>query len=133
MGLVIAFAAMYPNIPWWGEIPMRFVAVGCVFLAAVGHLSNHDQIGLGSTLATCAVSFGYIRGLRAGLFAGFSWKLKFSRRRKPLGHTMPVEETPGDVDALLDKIAQSGFQSLTPKEKAQLEAAREKLIKRNRK
>ena len=46
--------------------------------------------------------------------------------------TMPVKEAPGNVDALLDKIAKSGFHSLTAKEKQQLEAAREELLKRNR-
>lgn len=130
MGLVIAFATIYPNIPWWAAIPMKFVAIGCMFLSAVGHLGNRDQIGLVSTLATCAVSFGYIRGMRQGLFSGFTWKLNFRRKRSD----PPKQETQtsGDVDALLDKIAQSGFQSLTPKEKQRLEAAREELLKRNR-
>ena len=35
-----------------------------------------------------------------------------------------------EVDALLDKIAQSGIASLTPKERAKLDAAREGLLKR---
>jgi hypothetical protein len=35
-----------------------------------------------------------------------------------------------EVDALLDKIAVSGIGSLTPKERAKLEAAREDLMKR---
>jgi membrane associated rhomboid family serine protease len=130
IGLVIAFATIYPNIPWLASIPMKFVAVGCVFLAAVGHLGVRDHVGLGSTLATCAVSFAYIRGMRQGAFSGFSWKPKFLG--KPAA--APQEkEAPGDVDALLDKIAQSGFQSLTPKEKLRLESAREELLRRNRK
>jgi membrane associated rhomboid family serine protease len=132
MGLVIGFATIYPNVPWWGEIPMRFVAVGCMFLAAVGHLSQGDQIGLGSTLATCAVSFGYIRGIRAGFFSGFSWTMPFRRRRPVARPTVRPKETAGDVDALLDKIAKSGFHSLTASEKARLEAAREELLRRNR-
>jgi membrane associated rhomboid family serine protease len=132
IGLVIGFATIYPNVPWWGEIPMKFVAVGCMFLAAVGHLSQGDQIGLGSTLATCAVSFGYIRGMRAGWFSGFSWKIKFRRAPKPAGQPVAGRRTSGDVDALLDKIAKSGFQSLTAEEKLRLEAAREELLKRGR-
>jgi hypothetical protein len=35
-----------------------------------------------------------------------------------------------EIDALLDKIAQSGIGSLTPKERAKLDAAREGLLKR---
>jgi len=132
MGLIIGFATIYPNIPWWGSIPLKFVAIGCMFLATVGHLSNRDQIGLGATLVTCAVSFGYIKGMRAGLFSGMSWKIRLPRKRVPVGHTMPVKEAPADVDALLDKISHSGFHSLTAKEKARLESAREELLKRNR-
>ena len=132
IGLVIGFATIYPNLPWLAEIPLKFVAIGCMFLAAVGHLSQRDQIGLASTLATCAVSFGYIRGMKAGLFSGFSWSLRFRRARKPAGDIASGAGTTGDVDVLLDKIAKSGFQSLTAKEKLRLEAAREELLRRGR-
>jgi membrane associated rhomboid family serine protease len=140
MGLVIGFATIYPNVSWWAGIPMRFVAIGCVFLSAVGHLSRNDQLGLVNTLATCAVSFGYIRGMRAGLFSGFSWATLF--RRKPKLRLLPPLDAPrnsrrgqsmsGDVDDVLDKIAKSGLRSLTAKEKARLEAAREALLKKDR-
>ena len=136
MGLVIAFAVIYPNVIWWGSIPMKFVAIGCMFLAAVGHLSQRDQVGLGSTLTTCAVSFGYIRGMRAGLFAGLSWTALF--RLKPKFRVLPPQIQPqdamreNDVDALLDKIAKSGLHSLTAKERSRLEAAREGLLRKDR-
>jgi membrane associated rhomboid family serine protease len=140
MGLVIGFATIYPNVLWWAGIPMRFVAIGCVFLSAVGHLSRNDQLGLVATLATCAVSFGYIQGMRAGLFSGFSWTTLFRRKPKlrllpPLEQGRSLKRTqgmPDDVDDVLDKIAKSGLHSLTAKEKARLEAAREKLLKRDR-
>jgi hypothetical protein len=47
--------------------------------------------------------------------------------------TKPAKEaaTMAEVDALLDKIAQSGIGSLTPKERAKLDAAREGLLKRD--
>lgn len=133
MGLVIAFATIYPNVMWWNTIPMKFVAIGCVFLAAVGHLSGGDQVGLGCTLATCAVSYGYIRGMRAGLFSGLSWPALFQRKPKPRVVPPPAQSRgalPSDTDALLDKIAKSGFDSLTAKEKARLEAAREELLRK---
>ena len=41
------------------------------------------------------------------------------------------DATMAEVDALLDKIAKSGIASLTPKERAKLEAAREGLMKRS--
>jgi membrane associated rhomboid family serine protease len=140
IGLVIAFATIYPNVEWLASIPMKFVAIGCMFLAAVGHLGNRDYIGLGSTLATCAVSFGYIRAMRSGFFSGLSWSALF--RRKPKFRVLPPLEkqgnagrdndTPSDMDALLDKIAQSGLHSLTAKERARLEAARKELLKKDR-
>jgi membrane associated rhomboid family serine protease len=140
MGLVIAFATIYPNVEWLAGIPMKFVALGCMFLAAVGHLGDDDHIGLGSTLATCAVSFGYIRAMRAGTFEGFSLSALF--RRKPKFRVLPSPDQrgsapredapPSDLDTLLDKIAKSGMASLTAQERARLEAAREELLKRDR-
>lgn len=135
IGLVIAFAAIYPDVLWWNTIPMKVVAIACVFLAAVGHLGAGDQVGLGCTLATCAVSYGYIRGLRSGFFSGFSWPVLFRRKPKlrvlpPLAK--PQSSLPSDTDALLDKIAKSGLDSLTAKEKLRLQAAREALLKKDR-
>jgi len=140
IGLVIAFATIYPNVEWWGSIPMKFVAIGCLFLAAVGHLGQRDYIGLASTLVTCAVSFGYIRAMRSGIFSGLSWTALF--RRKPKLRLLPPLEqhekagrghdASSDMDGLLDKIAQSGLHSLTAKERARLEAVREELLKKDR-
>ena len=139
IGLVIAFATIYPNVQWWGSIPMKFVAFGCLFLATVGHLSQRDQIGFASTLATCAVSFGYIRAMRKGTFEGLSMPAIF--RRKPKFRVLPSphasrsatreSDTPSDMDALLDKIAKSGIASLTANERARLEAGRAELLKRD--
>jgi hypothetical protein len=78
--------------------------------------------------------------MRAGLFTGFSWTTLF--RRKPKLRLLPPLEQPpgpkrakgtsGDVDDLLDKIAKSGLHSLTAKEKARLQAAREELLRKER-
>lgn len=135
IGLIIAFATIYPNVEWWGAIPMKFVAFGCMFLAAVGDLRDGNQISLASTLATCAVSFGYIRAMRAGTFEGFSLPAFF--RRKPKFRVLPSpdpreNDAPSDMDALLDKIAKSGIASLTAKERARLEAGRAELLKKDR-
>ena len=135
VGLVIAFATIYPNVEWRGGIPMKFVAIGCMFLAAVGHLSQGDQIGFASTLATCAVSFGYIRAMRAGTLEGISLPALF--RRKPKFRVLPPPDaresaSATDMDALLDKIAKSGMASLTAKERARLEAGRAELLKKDR-
>ena len=135
IGLVIAFATIYPNVEWWGSIPMKFVAIGCLFLAAVGHLSQRDQIGLASTLATCAVSFGYIHAMRKGTFEGLALSALF--RRKPKFRVLPSpdareSDVPSDMDVLLDKIAKSGIASLSANERARLEAGRAELLKKDR-
>ncbi len=132
MGLVIAFATIYPNVEWWASIPMKFVAIGCMFLAAVGHLSARDQIGLASTLVTCAVSFGYIRAIRAGAIEGISLPGFFRRKSKSHKKAAPESDTPGEMDALLDKIAKSGMDSLTAKERARLQSARSEMMKRDK-
>ncbi len=121
MGLVIAFATIYPNVQWWASIPMKFVAIGCMFLAAVGHLSEGDQIGLGATLVTCAVSFGYIRAMREGIIEGLSLTWFARKKVKP-------RDTRVDMDTLLDKIAKSGMDSLTAKERARLQSARSDML-----
>jgi membrane associated rhomboid family serine protease len=140
MGLVIAFATIYPNAEWWASIPLKFVAIGCMLLATVGHVSDRDFIGLGSTLATCAASFGYVRALRSGFFSGLSWTaLTELFRRKPKFHVLPdLPDKRGnskgnvmaEMDALLDKIARSGINSLTAKERATLDQSRAELLKR---
>ncbi len=129
MGLVIAFATIYPKVDCWGSIPMKFVAMGCMFLAAVGHLSTGDEIGLGSTLMTCAVSFGYIRAIRAGVMEGITFPAFFRRKTKPRGKAVRESDK---MDALLDKIAKSGMNSLTAKERAWLQSARTEIINKDR-
>lgn len=137
MGLVIAFATIYPNAEWWASIPLKFVAIGCVFLAAVGHLSQRDHVGLASTLATCAVSFGYVRAMRSGVFSGPSWTALFRRKPKfrvlpdlPANSENPQNSSMAEMDALLDKIAHSGINSLTAKERATLDKSRAELLKK---
>lgn len=140
IGLVIAFATIYPNVEWWNVFPMKYVAAACVFIAAIGDLGRGNQIGLACTLVTCAASFAYIRAMRAGAWEGFSLPAFFQRKPKfrvlpspsSRGSALSESDTPSDMDALLDKIAKSGMASLTAKERARLEAAREELLKKDR-
>jgi hypothetical protein len=43
-----------------------------------------------------------------------------------------ADEPPSELDVLLDKIAKSGMGSLTPKERTQLEKAREALMRKDK-
>lgn len=132
MGLVIAFATIYPNVGWLASIPMKFVAIGCMFLSAVGHLGRGDEIGLGSTLITCAVSFGYIRAIRAGAIEGIALPDFLRRITKSRGKAARKGDPPGEMDALLDKISKTGMDSLTAKERARLQSARTEILKKDR-
>lgn len=142
MGLIIAFSTIYPNVEWFASIPLKFVAMGCVFLAAVGHVSQRDFIGLGCTLVTCALAFGYIRAIRSGFFSALSWAALFQRKPKlrvlpdlPAADRYPARPAAQasaqvEMDALLDKIARSGLNSLTDKERARLESLRKSLLRK---
>jgi hypothetical protein len=111
---------------------MKFVAIGCMLLVAVGHLRTGDDIGLGSTLMTCAVSFGYIRAIRAGAIEGIALPGFFRRITKSRGKAARESDPPGEMDALLDKIAKTGMDSLTAKERSRLQSARAEIMKRDR-
>ncbi|HEX5176428.1 MAG TPA: DUF6576 domain-containing protein, partial [Chthoniobacteraceae bacterium] len=102
----------------------------------------HDWVGLSILWGTCGVAFGYIRSVQRGV--SFDWSEKIGKLFRP-GPRLSVvprdpavpgvsRENPRDpvasIDAILDKISRSGMASLTSRERATLEKAREKLIKK---
>jgi len=135
----IAFATLYPNAPVFFNLLAKWVALILVGIYTLIALNNRDLISLISLWATTGFAFIFVRhqqGLLAlptpGLF-----------RRKPKLRVLPdlkPDKTTtvktkqissmAEVDALLDKIAQSGIASLTTKERAKLDAARADLLKR---
>jgi hypothetical protein len=146
----VAFATLYPNIEFLGTISPKAIcifvlAIACAYLAA-----QKSLIGVSILLVCAGVAHFYVVSLRAAGDAGmgsfFRGLLTMRRRpRKPHLVVLPPpprreipkaemveEETPDEVDALLDKIAKSGIGSLTPGERAQLEKAREDLLKKER-
>jgi hypothetical protein len=141
IGLVIGFATIHPNTEYWNWVPMKFIAFGCLFLAAVGHVSNRDYLGLVATLATAGVSYGYISQMKSGAWDGFSMKALFQRRPKfrvvpkstpkyEAYEPEPADSSMAEMDMLLDKIAKTGIDSLSSKERSRLEQARKELLKR---
>jgi hypothetical protein len=139
--LFIAFATLYPNLPVLFNILAKWLALILVGLNTLMAIAYHDHIGLLSLWATSGFAFAFVR-YEQGLLS--LPKFRVARRQpkfrvlpdlpatKPAGSVKrPVENaTMAEVDALLDKIAKSGIGSLTPKERAKLEAAREGLMKR---
>jgi membrane associated rhomboid family serine protease len=135
----IAFATLYPNAPVFFNLLAKWVALILVGIYTLIALNNRDLISLISLWATTGFAFAFVRhqqGLitlpRPNLFRRGP-KLRVLPDLKP-DKTAAVKTKPtssmAEVDALLDKIAQSGIASLTTKERAKLDAARADLLKR---
>jgi len=147
--LFIAFATLYPNVALMLNLLAKWVAVILVSLYTLIALSNRDSIGLISLLATTGYAFAFVR-YQQGHFTFPSFSLP---KRQPKFQVLPGgrdqpssrassssssssgktsassaprsarDTTTSEMDALLDKIARSGMGSLTPDERARLDAA----------
>ena len=152
LGLFIAFATLYPNVPMILNIVAKWMAAIIVGIYTLMALSARNEVPLISLWSTVGFAFAFVR-YQQGLFALPRVTLP---SRKPKLTVLPggggssggggaggaVQKQVGakpaksevstmaEVDALLDKIALTGFASLTPKERARLEAAQAELSKR---
>ncbi|HSI10689.1 MAG TPA: DUF6576 domain-containing protein [Chthoniobacter sp.] len=143
-GLLVAFATLYPNTEAMGWIPFKWATFACIFFGSLMFLISHDMVGLTELLLSCAAGFAYIRHAKEAEYddhvSPFS-RVKELFRRKPKFRVVPapstasyhetLNEPASEMDTLLDKIAKSGMSSLTTKEKATLERAREALIRKD--
>lgn len=139
--LLIAFATLYPNVEFFGWIPLKWFAFVCLALGSLMYLPDRHWPGLTQLWATCGASFAYIRFLQRGGKIQLPDFTKLFRRRPKLrvlprpARSNATERTEpqaaDELDALLDKIGRSGLASLTPRERAKLEKAREALMKKD--
>ena len=142
LAIFVGFAVLYPGVSVFFNLTARWAAVILVGLFSLMALANRDWAWLLAIWIANAYAYGYARH-ELGHFE--LPDLRFWRRKpklRVLPDLPPGERTPqtrakpaaraeaADVDAILDKIAQSGFDSLTPAEKARLEAARADLLQR---
>jgi hypothetical protein len=108
-------------------------------------LSGRDWTGLITLWATTGFAFSFVRWKQGRLtlpeFKLFEKKPKLRvlpdlppkvepKRAEPARAPALSKDATSEVDALLDKIAQSGIGSLTAQERARLESARAELLKR---
>jgi hypothetical protein len=137
--LFVAFATLYPGAMMFFGLMAKWVAAILVGICSLMELAGRDWLGLLSLWATVAFAFAFIRhqqGMlelpRIGQFAlpkGSDEEPMPKASRNPFAS--PAKGKPmAEIDALLDKIAQSGMASLTPKERAKLDSAREYLARR---
>lgn len=147
MAVLVAFATLYPNLHVLGRVPLKVVAMAFFGLAVLNHFSPPDWVGLSVLTGESALAFFFVRHLQRG--GGVEWGEWFARlnpfKRRPNLRVMPAPGEAGREDAssddsdemeainpVLEKIAKSGMGSLTKRERAHLERAREALLKKER-
>jgi len=134
--LFVAFATLHPGAMMFFNLLAKWVALILVGLYSLMAISNRDLVGLMTLWATTGFAYAFVRH-QQGHFALPSFRF----RRKPALRVLPdletakvavapVDPSMAEVDALLDKIAKSGIGSLTAKERARLDAARDDLLKK---
>ena len=143
LALFVGFATQFPGLPVFFTLLAKWAAVVLVGIFTLIALAARDWTSLLLLWSTCGFAHLFVRFQQGDLTLP-SFRL-FRRRPKlrvlpdlPASPPKPVAPprterevaTMAEVDALLDKIAVSGIGSLTPKERAKLEAAREDLMKR---
>jgi hypothetical protein len=137
--LFVAFATLHPNAVMFLNLVVKWVAIALVGLYSLMAVSGRDFVGLITLWATVGYAFAFVRFQQGHIRLP---RIRFKRRnpglrvlpepaarRSESPRAMP-ESTMAEVDALLDKIAKSGIGSLTPKERARLDAARNDLLKK---
>ncbi len=136
--IFIAFATLYPNVPVFFMLIAKWVAIILVAIYSLIAFAARSWESLLSLWSTTAFAYAFVRYQQGH----FTLPRLHLRRRKPKLRVLPdlpAKKAPSaapqdasmaEVDALLDKIAQSGIGSLTAKERAKLEAAQKKLKNR---
>lgn len=135
--LFIAFATLYPNVALLFNILAKWLAAILVGIYTLIALAAQDVVTLITLWAAVGLAYGWVRHEQGRLTLP---KIRFASRGPKL-RVLPAPKAPplieledepdAEVDALLDKIAKSGMASLTTKERAQLEKAREALMRKD--
>lgn len=147
LAVFVAFATQFPGMPVFFVLLAKYAAMILVGIFSLIHLAARDWNSLIVLWSTCGYAHLFVR-YQQGLLTLPSFKFF---RRKPKLRVLPdlparsapartasaprpadpaPDATMAEVDALLDKIAKSGINSLTARERAKLEAAREGLLRR---
>lgn len=160
LGVLAAFAAQFPTARFWPGIPAPILAGLIIGIQLIEDLADRDSAGLVMLVTSVSLGLLGIRALghasevewipklsipgltpsgapRAARSARPSRSRKSSNRAglravpAPPAATPRPAESSAEIDALLDKIAESGYDSLTKPEKARLEAHSKQMRRRN--
>jgi hypothetical protein len=139
LAIFIAFATLYPNASIFFTLLAKWCAIVLVGIYTIAALAEHDWVNLVELWSTSGFAYAFVRYHQGHISLP---RLRWPRRKPKLRvlPDLPKEKAPranisessmAEVDALLDKIAQSGIGSLTAKERAKLNAARDDLKRRS--
>lgn len=146
LAVFTAFATIHPGAPLMFNVLAKWAAIILIATFTLVHFSYRAENQLLSLWATNLYAFLFVRHYQGRLELPRLrlWKrkpklrvlpdlkpAKPERTEKPALTPALKPDSMAEVDALLDKIAKHGISSLTPKERAKLEAAREGLLKRS--
>lgn len=143
LALFVAFATQFPGMPIFFALLAKWAAFILVGLFTLMALASRNWTALVLLWSTCGYAHLFVRHQQGSIsLPRFSWRRRPPKLRvlpdlpakkiAPVAKPAKEDATMAEIDALLDKIAKSGMASLTPKERAKLEAAREGLMKRGR-
>jgi membrane associated rhomboid family serine protease len=143
LAVFVAFATLYPRVPLMFNILAQWAAVILVGIFSLMAIMARDWPALIATWVANGFAHAFVRYYQGRLALP---RLRFWWRRPKLRVlpdlperekrtaipvvAAPVDSSMAEIDALLDKIAQSGLHSLTAKERAKLEKGRETLLKK---
>ena len=141
-GLLVAFAMVFPDrlvyIYFLFPVKVKYLVV---FLAAVEFFTSmsasHSNIAHFAHLGGMLVGYIYMKGsLSYWKLTSFKYKISSFRHRKKMEKLARKKEKEEalmqEVDRILDKINQVGFDNLSRQEKKTLEQASERLSKDNK-
>ena len=137
-GVFVAFATIYPGAmpAMWIPLSARVLMLILLGVSTLIDLAIHDTTAIFMLWACSAVGFFGMRLLGAGY--GMNWLTDWLEERRTQKlmrrHNFKVvqdKKATESIDAILEKISKHGVGSLDARERATLEQARTKLLKRD--
>jgi membrane associated rhomboid family serine protease len=139
--IFVGFGLIYPHAPMWFNIQVKWFVlffVGVQTLQYLGYKSWGSLAALWLSILT-AFTMLHLEGVRS-CHAMTDWiqaKLNIkivtqSQKSPPKRSALPTLDRSKKIDAILDKISRSGFQSLTPEERAVLDDSSSRYGKRKK-
>ena len=134
-GIFIAFTVLYPSAEIFFFLQARWVAIALLAASALQCLAQRDFVSLAVLLIDCGAAYVIVRQIRQGdlwpISAFAEWMAAFRKPRLRIVTREKEDSSDASVisiDPILEKISRSGLSSLTSRERAQLQRAREKLL-----